>query len=147
MTYRQALTGLSWLSFSRPPFSWRYPNAVKHPAWPVARTQGSPRRHVLNELALKRVTNPTGGFGGDLSPPHLLRIERLGSQQVRTEFCPHRPPSSSRRTIESNDGIRPIARCCHTKAATSGLSGLLRRALVELDEATLMASSSTGTAQ
>jgi hypothetical protein len=82
-TYRQALTGLSWLSFSR---SQIYCDTRMRSASDSVchQTRGSPRRPTLNEVALGDSRTPWEDLVA-CERPHLLHIERLGLQLLQTE--------------------------------------------------------------
>jgi hypothetical protein len=84
-TYRQALTGLSWLSYSRPSISAQYPDPSRSGSRSYERA-GSPRRLRLSGLS--RVPIPLGGFVADGHAPTLSMTAR-GNNTPRT--CPHRP--------------------------------------------------------
>lgn len=84
-TYRQALTGLSWLSYSRPSISSRYPDQSRSDSCSHERT-GSPRRLRLSGLL--RAPNPLGGFVADGHSPTLSMTTRDNDSP---RACPHRP--------------------------------------------------------
>ena len=120
-TYRQALTGLSWLSYSRPSISAQYPDLSKSGSRSYERA-GSPRRLRLNGLL--RAPNPLGGFVANGHAPTLSMTAR-GIAAASMSASPTLETLWSQRYRIERIGLLD----CDTKAV-----GLLNGASVDLGE-------------
>jgi hypothetical protein len=100
-TYRQALAGLSWLSFSPPAVSAGRRVRSRPRSLASLRTS-SPRRNGLNGVAAQRAAprTPRGGLRSgpehcSSPPPHRFRYDDSdAAQQGRIGTCPGRPGST-----------------------------------------------------
>ena len=104
-THRQALTGLSWLSFSRSRFLAGYPNLVRV-RLQASPPEGSPRRHTLNAPAFAG-PNPVGGFAAAIGRTPTLKhddLDAMASRHFRIAPIPGATLTTSWLTEQASQG-------------------------------------------